>query len=89
MSRVPARRRIPLRLAAAAAAATRALTVTAVAPRAAAQDSAPYTETYRPQFHFSPAKNRMNDPNGLVWVKGEYQTPRWWPSTPATTRTAA
>mgnify|MGYP000520598218 CR=1 FL=1 len=27
---------------------------------------------YRPAFHFSPAKNWMNDPNGLIWHKGEY-----------------
>jgi fructan beta-fructosidase len=27
---------------------------------------------YRPQIHFTPAKNWMNDPNGLVWHKGEY-----------------
>jgi levanase/fructan beta-fructosidase len=27
---------------------------------------------YRPQFHFTPIKNWMNDPNGLVWHKGEY-----------------
>jgi sucrose-6-phosphate hydrolase SacC (GH32 family) len=31
-----------------------------------------YEETYRPQFHFSPAKNWTNDPNGLVYYKGEY-----------------
>jgi fructan beta-fructosidase len=31
-----------------------------------------YTETYRPQFHFSPAKNWMNDPNGLLYYRGEY-----------------
>jgi sucrose-6-phosphate hydrolase SacC (GH32 family) len=31
-----------------------------------------YDETYRPQFHFSPAKNWTNDPNGLVYYKGEY-----------------
>src|SRR4051812_2186555 len=30
------------------------------------------TETYRPQFHFSPEKNWMNDPNGLVYYRGEY-----------------
>ncbi|MEV0243146.1 GH32 C-terminal domain-containing protein [Streptomyces sp. NPDC050674] len=37
------------------------------------QDVAPaYTETYRPQFHFTPQKNWMNDPNGLVYYKGEY-----------------
>jgi len=31
-----------------------------------------YQETYRPQFHFTPARNWTNDPNGLVYYKGEY-----------------
>ncbi len=31
-----------------------------------------YNELYRPQFHFSPAKNWMNDPNGMVYYEGEY-----------------
>ncbi|HVO71816.1 MAG TPA: glycoside hydrolase family 32 protein, partial [Aggregatilineaceae bacterium] len=31
-----------------------------------------YREPYRPQFHFSPARNWMNDPNGLVYYAGEY-----------------
>ncbi len=31
-----------------------------------------YNEKYRPQFHFSPPGNWMNDPNGLVYYKGEY-----------------
>ncbi|WP_144567284.1 glycoside hydrolase family 32 protein [Neobacillus bataviensis] len=31
-----------------------------------------YKETYRPQFHYTPEKNWMNDPNGLVYYKGEY-----------------
>lgn len=31
-----------------------------------------YDELYRPQFHFSPEKNWMNDPNGLVFYDGEY-----------------
>lgn len=31
-----------------------------------------YQEKYRPQFHFSPIKNWMNDPNGLVYYQGEY-----------------
>ncbi|MBC7827780.1 MAG: glycoside hydrolase family 32 protein [Chitinophagaceae bacterium] len=31
-----------------------------------------YKEKYRPQFHFTPAKNWMNDPNGLVYHNGEY-----------------
>ncbi|WP_240468700.1 glycoside hydrolase family 32 protein [Gracilibacillus sp. YIM 98692] len=31
-----------------------------------------YTEEHRPSFHFTPQKNWMNDPNGLVYYKGEY-----------------
>lgn len=31
-----------------------------------------YTETYRPQFHFTPEANWMNDPNGMVYYEGEY-----------------
>jgi fructan beta-fructosidase len=31
-----------------------------------------YSEKYRPQFHFSPPKNWINDPNGLVYFEGEY-----------------
>jgi fructan beta-fructosidase len=30
------------------------------------------TEMYRPQFHFTPEKNWVNDPNGLVFYEGEY-----------------
>jgi fructan beta-fructosidase len=29
-------------------------------------------EQYRPQFHFSPLKGWMNDPNGMVFLDGEY-----------------
>lgn len=32
----------------------------------------PYTEPFRLQFHFSPPRNWTNDPNGLVYYKGEY-----------------
>ena len=39
---------------------------------AAAQTSSSYQEPFRPQFHYTPAKNWMNDPNGLVYYKGEY-----------------
>ncbi|MCH7400586.1 glycoside hydrolase family 32 protein [Belliella kenyensis] len=31
-----------------------------------------YQEPYRPQFHFSPEANWMNDPNGMVYYEGEY-----------------
>jgi sucrose-6-phosphate hydrolase SacC (GH32 family) len=31
-----------------------------------------YSEMYRPQFHFSPRTGWTNDPNGLVFYKGEY-----------------
>jgi len=31
-----------------------------------------YQEEHRPQFHFSPAANWMNDPNGMVFYEGEY-----------------
>ncbi len=31
-----------------------------------------YHEPFRPQFHFTPEKNWMNDPNGLVYYAGEY-----------------
>ena len=37
------------------------------APR---QDAA--LEALRPRFHFTPPRNFMNDPNGLVFYKGEY-----------------
>ncbi|MEK4566854.1 glycoside hydrolase family 32 protein [Alkalihalobacillus sp. FSL R5-0424] len=31
-----------------------------------------YKEKHRPQYHFSPQENWMNDPNGMVYFKGEY-----------------
>lgn len=31
-----------------------------------------YGEPWRPQFHFSPPLNWMNDPNGLIYYEGEY-----------------
>jgi len=30
------------------------------------------TEDFRPGYHYSPARNWLNDPNGLVWHDGEY-----------------
>jgi fructan beta-fructosidase len=31
-----------------------------------------YQEQFRPQFHYSPAQNWMNDPNGLIYYQGQY-----------------
>jgi fructan beta-fructosidase len=31
-----------------------------------------YKEAHRPQFHFSPPSQWMNDPNGMVYWKGDY-----------------
>ena len=38
--------------------------------RAARADA--YREPLRPRIHFSPRRNFMNDPNGLVFYQGEY-----------------
>lgn len=35
-------------------------------------DSTSYNEPFRPQYHFSPEANWMNDPNGMVYLDGEY-----------------
>ncbi|HSH17606.1 MAG TPA: glycoside hydrolase family 32 protein, partial [Verrucomicrobiae bacterium] len=37
-----------------------------------AATAATYREPFRPQFHFTPATNWMNDPNGMVYYDGEY-----------------
>ena len=34
--------------------------------------SASYQEQHRPQFHFTPEANWMNDPNGMFYYKGKY-----------------
>ena len=34
--------------------------------------SSSYNEKYRPQIHYTPAKNWINDPNGLVYADGVY-----------------
>ncbi|MFC7596469.1 GH32 C-terminal domain-containing protein [Terrabacter sp. GCM10028922] len=57
---------------AAATAVLAAIATVATGPAASTAEPTPYTEQYRPQFHYSPAKNWMNDPNGLVFYQGEY-----------------
>ncbi len=42
------------------------------APMASNTEQEYYTEPYRPQYHFSPEKMWMNDPNGMVYNKGIY-----------------
>jgi len=37
-----------------------------------AAQSPTYDQPYRPQVHFSPAQHWTNDPNGLVYFRGEY-----------------
>ena len=53
-------------------AAASAVIALAVAPAAAVAQAPAYGEPYRPQFHFTPAQNWMNDPNGMVYYQGEY-----------------
>ncbi len=36
------------------------------------EEKAPFQEKYRPQYHFSPPSQWMNDPNGMVYFDGEY-----------------
>jgi sucrose-6-phosphate hydrolase SacC (GH32 family) len=43
-----------------------------------------YSEAYRPQFHFSPATNWMNDPNGLLYYDGTYNLFFQWNPTGTT-----
>jgi fructan beta-fructosidase len=37
------------------------------------ETAALYAEPYRPQYHYSPPRQWMNDPNGMVYFAGEYQ----------------
>jgi fructan beta-fructosidase len=55
-----------------AAVATAGLACLRAQPGAGTRTAALYHEAYRPQFHFTPAKNWTNDPNGLVFYKGVF-----------------
>lgn len=53
-------------------AAALALTALQAMPAAAAEDDDPAGQEYRPLVHFTPERNWMNDPNGMVYVDGTY-----------------
>ncbi len=36
-----------------------------------------YSESYRPQYHFSPTTGWVSDPSGFIYHKGKYQM-YWW-----------
>ncbi len=61
-------------LTAAALSAAALVAVQAASPAAAADstDTDPAQQQYRPLVHFTPEKNWMNDPNGMVYVDGTY-----------------
>ncbi len=41
-------------------------------PAQSLKAQSPYHEMHRPQVHFSPKENWMNDPNGMVYLNGVY-----------------
>ncbi|MBA2563729.1 MAG: glycoside hydrolase family 32 protein, partial [Chitinophagaceae bacterium] len=51
---------------------TNALLIAFVGITIQAQSKVAYNDLHRPQIHFSPKANWMNDPNGLVYHKGAY-----------------
>lgn len=55
-----------------AAALLAACTSAPVSDQATEQNIVEYQEPHRPQIHFSPPANWMNDPNGMVYYDGEY-----------------
>jgi len=41
-------------------------------PKVAEQTANAFNEKFRPQYHFTPPSQWMNDPNGMVYYDGEY-----------------
>ena len=41
-------------------------------PREKSDEQPMYQDPHRPQFHFTPVSGWMNDPNGMVYLDGEY-----------------
>jgi beta-fructofuranosidase/levanase len=54
------------------ATALSALEVLALCVSSPAMAGGTRDEPFRPQAHFTPARNWMNDPNGLIWHQGRY-----------------
>lgn len=48
------------------------LCLIAFMPKVSAPDNDYMNEIYRPQYHYTAEKNMINDPNGLVYYRGEY-----------------
>jgi levanase len=66
------KRHLAITIAAGALAASTGLAGATGSASAAPAEPSSFAEPYRPQFHYTPAKNWMNDPNGLVYYQGEY-----------------
>ena len=58
-----------------------------LAQRLQSEGNAPLTPDYRPGYHLAPRTGWMNDPNGVVYFRGEYHVfyqhhpfdPSWGP----------
>lgn len=48
------------------------LMVATISPSPSFAQEISYDQAWRPQYHFTPPQNFMNDPNGTVYYQGEY-----------------